>query len=164
MFDKRKEAAPQPTPEAPVPDATPRRKVRAASPASVIGASIKIHGNIEGDENLVIEGQVDGSISLAKAELVIGASGTAMANLLAKSVRIDGSVTGDVLGSALVTVTTTGKVYGDITAPRVTLEDGAKFKGSIDMDPGSTTKSDVAAKAKTSTAVDPGNGPQEASA
>jgi cytoskeletal protein CcmA (bactofilin family) len=58
-----------------------------------------------------------------------------MANLTANVVRIDGEVNGDIVGVEKVVITKTGKVQGNIVGPRVTLEDGAKFKGSIDMDP-----------------------------
>jgi cytoskeletal protein CcmA (bactofilin family) len=57
------------------------------------------------------------------------------ADLLGKSVKIHGEVTGDIVGSEVVIVSKSGQVRGNITAPRVTLEDGANFKGSIDMDP-----------------------------
>ena len=101
----------------------------------MIGASIKIKGDIVGDENLVIDGDVEGQISLASHDLTIGASGSVTANLSAKVVHIHGTVNGDIEGSELVVVSKTGRVLGNIVAPRVTLEDGAQFKGSIDMSP-----------------------------
>ncbi len=105
----------------------------------MIGASIKIKGDIVGDENLVIEGEVEGQINLANHDLTIGASGTVTANLSAKVVHIHGTVNGDIEGSELVVVSKTGRVLGNIVAPRVTLEDGAQFKGSIDMSPQNET-------------------------
>ena len=102
----------------------------------MIGPTIKIKGNVKGDENLVIEGTVDGTVELSGHDLTIGPSGHVKANLTAKTVKIEGQITGDVTGSEKVILCKSGKVEGNIVAPRVTLEDGAKFKGSIDMDPG----------------------------
>jgi cytoskeletal protein CcmA (bactofilin family) len=101
----------------------------------MIGKSISIKGDITGDESLVIEGKVDGTVHLKSNDLTIGQSGRVNANLTANVVRIDGEVTGDITGVEKVVVTKTGRVQGNIVGPRVTLEDGAKFKGSIDMDP-----------------------------
>ncbi len=101
----------------------------------MIGASIKIKGDIAGDENLVIDGEVEGQVNLDGHDLTIGSSGVVTANLSAKTVHIHGTVNGDIEGSELVVVSKTGRVLGNIVAPRVTLEDGAQFKGSIDMTP-----------------------------
>ena len=101
----------------------------------MIGKTISIKGDITGDENLVIEGRVDGTVQLKNNDLTIGQSGRVTANVTANVVRIDGEVKGDIVGTEKVVVTKTGKVQGNIVGPRVTLEDGAKFKGSIDMDP-----------------------------
>ena len=75
------------------------------------------------------------------------------ANINAKVVKIDGTVEGDIVASEMATISRTGNVKGNITAPRMTLEDGAKFKGSIDMDPGETPK--PAAKSAGNTAKNP---------
>ncbi len=104
--------------------------------AAVIGATIKIKGEVSGDENLLIEGNVVGSVSLNGHDLTIGQKGSLEADLAAKTVKVEGQVTGDIKGEEKVIITQTGRVRGNITAPRVTLEDGAKFKGAIDMDPG----------------------------
>ncbi|NKB96904.1 MAG: polymer-forming cytoskeletal protein [Pseudomonadales bacterium] len=101
----------------------------------MIGASIKIKGEITGDENLQIDGQVEGQVNLNNHDLTIGDSGTVNADLNAKTIKIHGSVNGDIKGSEMVVVSKSGKVLGNIVAPRVTLEDGAQFKGSIDMSP-----------------------------
>ncbi|HCO60738.1 MAG TPA: polymer-forming cytoskeletal protein, partial [Porticoccaceae bacterium] len=103
---------------------------------ALIGSSIKITGDVVGDENLVIDGSVEGTINLSSNELVIGQSGHINANMSANIIRVDGEVKGDINGQEKVIVSKTGRVKGNIVAPRVTLEDGAKFKGSIDMDPG----------------------------
>jgi cytoskeletal protein CcmA (bactofilin family) len=110
----------------------------------MIGQSIKIKGTVSGDENLIVEGTIEGSVDLPKNDLTIGQSGNVTADLNANTVRVDGQVTGDISGAEKVVVSKTGKVRGNIVAPRVTLEDGAKFKGSIDMDPGESTQSATA--------------------
>jgi len=104
----------------------------------MIGKTIQVKGNITGSENLTIEGSVDGSIDLPQNDLTIGESGQVMADIKAKTIRVDGQVNGDMYGAEKIVVSNTGRVKGNMTAPRVTLEDGAKFKGSIDMDPGET--------------------------
>ncbi|TNF82428.1 MAG: polymer-forming cytoskeletal protein [Gammaproteobacteria bacterium] len=104
--------------------------------AAVIGATIRIKGEVSGDENLLIEGNVVGSVALNGHDLTIGQKGIVEADLTAKTVKVEGQVTGDIQGEEKVILTQTGRVRGNITAPRVTLEDGAKFKGAIDMDPG----------------------------
>jgi len=102
----------------------------------MIGPSINIKGEVSGDEDLVIQGKVEGTIDLKGNELSIGQSGTVFADVEARVIRIEGEVTGDITGIEKVVVTASGNVKGNIVAPRVTLEDGAIFKGSIDMDPG----------------------------
>lgn len=103
----------------------------------MIGKTISIKGDITGEESLIIEGKVDGTVSLKNNDLTVGQSGVVNANITASVVRIDGEVKGDIVGIEKVVISKTGKVRGNIVGPRVTLEDGAKFKGSIDMDPGS---------------------------
>lgn len=109
--------------------------VSAPRTGAIIGSTITIKGNITGDENLLIEGKVEGTVDLSYKDLTIGQSGRVRANVTAKEIRIEGEVEGDVSGNEKVVISKTGKVQGNIIAPRVTLEDGAKFKGSIDMDP-----------------------------
>ena len=118
---------------------------------AVIGATITIKGEISGEENLLIEGNVSGSVALKGHDLTIGQKGTVEADLTAKTVKVEGQVTGDIKGEEKVIITQTGRVRGNITAPRVTLEDGAKFKGAIDMDPG-IEKPAAAAPKRTSSA------------
>jgi cytoskeletal protein CcmA (bactofilin family) len=102
----------------------------------MIGPSINIKGEVSGDEDLVIEGRVEGTVKLHGNELAVGKSGTVFADIEARVIRIEGEVTGDISGNEKVVITQSGNVKGNIVAPRVTLEDGAIFKGSIDMNPG----------------------------
>jgi len=103
---------------------------------AMIGPSIVINGKISGDENLIIEGTVEGSIDLPNQDVVIGQAGRIKADLQGKVVHIEGKIEGDIKGVEQVIIANSGNVRGNLVAPRVTLEDGAVFKGSIDMDPG----------------------------
>ena len=99
----------------------------------MIGSKVKVNGDIVSSEDLLIEGEVTGTITLTDNELVVGNSGRVQANVSAKTVRIEGEVTGDVEGSERVVICASGNVQGNVSAPRVMLEDGGRFKGSIDM-------------------------------
>jgi cytoskeletal protein CcmA (bactofilin family) len=114
-----------------------------ARKTAMIGSSITIKGTISGEEDLLIQGKVEGAITLKDHEVSIGESGRITADVTAKTIRIDGEVTGDITGSEKVILSKSGNVRGNIVAPRVTLEDGAIFKGSIDMDPGDTASNSV---------------------
>lgn len=110
---------------------------RTGNPANVavIGRSIRIDGDLRGEEDLRIEGDVNGTIQLRNNTLTIGSEGKISADVYANSVTVDGTVKGDLFGSESVSIRKNAQVHGNITAPRVSLEDGAKFKGSIEMDP-----------------------------
>ncbi|MFT7286198.1 MAG: cytoskeletal protein CcmA (bactofilin family) [Halieaceae bacterium] len=99
----------------------------------MIGSKVKVNGDIISSEDLLVEGEVNGTITLSDNELVIGNSGKVQANISAKTVRIEGEVKGDVAGSERVVICASGDVQGNVSAPRVMLEDGGRFKGSIDM-------------------------------
>ena len=99
----------------------------------MIGAKVKVKGDIVASEDLLVEGEVSGTITLTDNELVVGTSGRVEANINAKIVRIEGQVTGDIDGSERVIICASGNVEGNVSSPRVMLEDGGRFKGSIDM-------------------------------
>lgn len=107
---------------------------------AVIGPSLRINGEVTGEEDLVIQGQVDGKVELQKNSVTIGKNGVIRADIHGKIVTVEGKVTGNLFGHEKVVIRQSGKVRGNITAPRVTLEDGAQFKGSIDMEGRSTEK------------------------
>ncbi len=113
------------------------RPARSRGPASTatIGPSIHIKGDVTGEENLVIEGTVDGAVKVKNNDVTIGASGKVKANIYAASINVEGELKGDLIGEEKVIIRSTGKVQGNIVSPRVSLEEGAQFKGSIDMDP-----------------------------
>jgi cytoskeletal protein CcmA (bactofilin family) len=98
-----------------------------------IGKSVVIKGELNGSEDLTIEGQVEGKIELRQNVLTIGPNGRIKAQVFAKSVVILGEVTGNVTASEKVDIRDNGSVDGDIAAPRVAIAEGAHFRGSIDM-------------------------------
>lgn len=106
-----------------------------AGKVAVIGPGICIAGDISGTDNLLIEGQVKGSIKLDAHEVTIGKTGQVSANVTAMIIRVSGTLQGDLIGQEKVIISGTGNVRGNVVAPRVVLEDGAIFRGSIDMDP-----------------------------
>ena len=99
-----------------------------------IGQSVHIKGELTGNEDLTIEGLVDGKILVKDHSLTIGANGRITAEVHAKTVVIVGTITGNITADDKVEIAPSGTVNGDIRAPRVSISDGAKFKGSIDMD------------------------------
>ncbi|GAB5413588.1 MAG: hypothetical protein Cons2KO_11910 [Congregibacter sp.] len=99
----------------------------------MIGSKVKINGDVVSGEDLLVEGEVSGTITLTDNELVIGTSGRVEANVSAKTIRIEGEVKGDIDASERVVICASGNVQGNVSAPRVMLEDGGRFKGSIDM-------------------------------
>ena len=101
--------------------------------STVLGPTVEIEGEVSGDEDLVIQGAVQGRI-VSKAKLTIESSGRVEATIETKNLTVGGKLQGDVHATDKVEVTRDGKMVGDIKAPRVLLMDGAKFKGHIDMD------------------------------
>src|SRR5262245_12042386 len=99
-----------------------------------IGQSVQIKGELTGNEDLTIEGRVDGKVFLKDHNLTIGGNGRIAAEIHAKTVMVIGEVVGNITADDKVEIAATGAMRGDIIAPRVVLADGARFKGSIDMD------------------------------
>ena len=101
--------------------------------SGVIGRGITIRGNLSGNEDLVIEGRVEGTIAL-KNHLLIEGTGIVVADVDVSNLTVNGEVQGNIGASESVVVSGTAKVLGNIRAPRVIIEDGARFKGGIEMD------------------------------
>jgi cytoskeletal protein CcmA (bactofilin family) len=98
-----------------------------------IGKSIVIKGELNGSEDLTVEGQVEGTIDLRENVLTIGANGNIKAQVFAKSVIVLGEVTGNITASQKVEIRDGGSVEGDLVSPRVAISEGARFRGSVDM-------------------------------
>lgn len=141
MFNKRETSpaeADRPTSEtpprsAPEPSSAPAPKAKGSG--AVIGASIHIDGTLKGDEDLLIQGKVKGTVELQNNSVTIGESGQVNADIYAHTIAVEGRLEGKLVASERVVIRKTAQIKGTIVAPRVTLEDGARFNGSIDMDP-----------------------------
>ncbi len=115
-----------------------------------IGKSVVIKGELNGSEDLTIEGHVEGKIELREHVLTIGPHGRIKAQIFAKSVIVLGEVAGNITATEKVDIRDKGSVDGDIVAPRVAIADGAHFRGSVDMQskPAAERKAEPKADAK----------------
>jgi len=102
------------------------------SEQTVFGPTLEIDGEIEGDEDLIIQGKVNGKIISLKS-LTVDSTGNVEATVTTNNLNISGKLTGNVEASDKVELLAEGKMTGDIKAPRVVIADGAKFKGHIEM-------------------------------
>ena len=123
-------AAHQPVSTAPAPQPETRRIER---DVVNIGKSVVIKGELNGSEDLTIEGHVEGKIELKDHVLTIGPNGRIKAQVLAKSVIVLGEVNGNVTATEKVDIRDGGSVDGDIISPRVAIAEGAHFRGTVDM-------------------------------
>ena len=112
--------------------AEPGQRNRAQEVVS-IGAAATIRGDITGKGDLVISGRVEGTVDLPDNDANLEATGFMDGGILAMNVNIRGKVQGDIEAKSKVTIFATGTVLGTIVSPRIQIEDGAKFKGRIDM-------------------------------
>ena len=128
-------AAPQPAAPAQAGAPGPRPEMSHSMEKDIvnIGKSVVIKGELNGSEDLTIEGHVEGTIQLREHVLTIGPNGRIKAQVFAKSVIVLGEVTGNVTASDKVDIRDNGSVDGDIISPRVAIAEGAHFRGSVDM-------------------------------
>jgi cytoskeletal protein CcmA (bactofilin family) len=115
-----------------------------------IGQSIVFKGELSGDEDLEIDGQVEGSVKLANNELTVGANGNLKAEVTAKSIVVVGRVHGNLTATERIEIQSTGIVDGDIRAPRLVIQEGAVLNGGIDMSKGGAATSPSAGSPSTS--------------
>src|SRR5436189_3882561 len=127
-------AAPQP-PTPTTAGASPRPETSQHMEKDIvnIGKSVVIKGELNGSEDLTIEGAVEGTIQLRDHVLTIGPNGRIKAQVFAKSVIVQGEVNGNVTASDKVDIRDNGSVDGDIVSPRIAIAEGAHFRGSVDM-------------------------------
>jgi len=135
-------ASPEPSTPGPVYPSTPpvnrpAEPVRTEAPRSVdvatIGKSVVVKGELSGSEDLYVDGEVEGSISLRGQSLTVGPNGRVRANVEARNVIVYGRVDGNIQASDRVDLRKSASLSGDISTARVAIEDGAFFKGSIDI-------------------------------
>jgi cytoskeletal protein CcmA (bactofilin family) len=130
---------------APAPAPAPRRPdVR---DVATIGRSIRIKGEVRGDEDLLIQGRIEGSVNLEQHSITVGADGEVKASIVGRIVTVEGSVEGNLTADEQVILRGSAFVRGDIVAPRVVLEDGARFRGSVDMGEEAAQRASVSASA-----------------
>jgi cytoskeletal protein CcmA (bactofilin family) len=120
------------TPE-PTPAAAPRNASVNSQDQATIGKSLVIKGEVTGSESLYIDGRVEGSISLAGNRVTIGRNGVVNANINAREIVVTGKVRGNLVASDRVDIRNEGSLTGDVIAQRISIEDGAFFKGGIDI-------------------------------
>jgi cytoskeletal protein CcmA (bactofilin family) len=99
----------------------------------IIGKNITIRGNLTGAEDLVVEGRIEGTVTLSN-HLTVETSGVVEADLDIEDLTVNGAVHGDIRASRSVSINADAKVVGNIRAPRIIIEDGARFKGRVEMD------------------------------
>ena len=122
-------------PPAPAPQGhhAPARGAASASTGTcVIGAKTVVKGEITGDEDVVVEGLVDGQVKITR-DLRVGNGGTVKATVEAQSIIVSGELVGDCVATTRVEIQATGKVTGNIRAPRIVIAEGAMFRGNSDM-------------------------------
>jgi cytoskeletal protein CcmA (bactofilin family) len=141
MWNKRDEEMGRPMPPqqpgaAPPPPVSPQPVVseRYETASAAIGSSIKIVGDVSGDEDLTILGKIEGKIVLPKHSVTIGQSGRVKADIQAKFVSVAGEVHGNLVAAEQIVIRKTATMLGNLTAPRVGLEDGCRFRGSVEME------------------------------
>lgn len=119
-----------------------------ASQASVLGKTLVFKGELAADEDLLIQGRVQGKITHRANNLTIGTHGEVKADIEAQNVIINGKVQGDIRATESVVVEPSAQVVGNVFAPRIGIKEGARFKGSIDMDFGAADSASSAGRRK----------------
>jgi cytoskeletal protein CcmA (bactofilin family) len=133
-------------PSAPVmaanePAAAPRPVTTTTADQATIGKSLVIKGEVTGSESLYIDGRVEGSINLSGNRVTVGRNGVVAANINAREIVVLGKVRGNLTASDRVDIRSDGSLTGDVIAARISIEDGAFFKGGIDIRKGGQQQS-----------------------
>jgi cytoskeletal protein CcmA (bactofilin family) len=129
----------QPAQSAPV-SSSPRPSAPATRTVSSLGASVEIKGKITGEEDLQIDGKVEGSVVLNGQRLTVGRTGQLNSEVWTRELVVYGRLTGNIHASDRVEIKKDGSVTGDITTARISVEDGAYFKGRIEIERSSSSK------------------------
>ena len=131
-------------PEERPPVAAPQRPtVQSVKAPARIGATLFFKGDLQGEEDLVIEGRIEGKIAIKQGSVTVGEKGRVEADIEAASIQVAGLVKGNLMGADRVVILESGRVEGNITARSVSLENGCHFKGSIDMQSDSAVRPSV---------------------
>ena len=130
------------------------RATEAAPRASVLGPTLRFRGELSAQEDLVVQGSVEGSITHAQC-LTIGTDGLMTGNIRARVIVIDGKVDGDLYATESVNIRATAKVKGNVFAPRVAIQDGAFFQGQVEMQPSGAAVQEHSARLRQAAAGTP---------
>jgi cytoskeletal protein CcmA (bactofilin family) len=141
--DQKPASPSSPTPSAPA-TAQPASALPASRSACVIGAKTVIKGEVLGDEDVIIEGTVEGQVRIAR-DLRVSPGGTVRATVEAQSVIVSGEIVGDCTASQRVEIQASGRLTGNIRAPKIVIAEGALFKGNSDMSGRKDDRKDKAA-------------------
>jgi cytoskeletal protein CcmA (bactofilin family) len=157
MWDKKKPDSPQAAAPEPKNLATNKESTDAMRPldatvdraAGWLGSSLHVKGDIIGTEDLLIDGSVEGLIQLGERKLTVGRTANVTADINARDVAVYGYVKGNVSAKGRVEIRRDGSVIGDLTTAQIMIEDGADFKGSIEIDRRATkeAENDVSSRA-----------------
>lgn len=134
--------------------AKPTTTSAATADQATIGKSLVIKGEVTGSESLYIDGRVEGSINLAGNRVTVGRNGVVAANINAREIVVLGKVRGNLTASDRVDIRSDGSLTGDVVAARISIEDGAFFKGGIDIRKAGQKPNGEEAKAAASTPAD----------
>ncbi len=118
---------------APAAPVTPKAVADNARGQAMIGKSLKIKGAVTGHEDLYVDGEIEGTVELVENSLTIGPNGNVNADVTARDITVLGKLTGNVRAGERIEIRKTGSLEGDLTTTRIVIEDGAVFRGSIDI-------------------------------
>ena len=137
MFNRKGDSGSRPSEDSARsrPEVFPSSASAGSGEKAVIGKSIVIKGEVSGQEDLVVEGTIEGQIILENQHVTIGSSGRVLAEVKARLVTIEGEVVGNIQAREKVIITAKGSLTGDIQAARLKIEDGAYLKGTVSLTP-----------------------------
>jgi cytoskeletal protein CcmA (bactofilin family) len=139
---------------------TPVPRPETTAENTVIGENISIEGNIRGGEHLVIEGSMKGNVEMEKHNFTVGSKGRVEGEINAQNVKVSGQMIGNIKTQSKVQITKEADFMGDIKAKSISVDDGAYFKGSIELEKEPHRKTALAAKSTTVTTTQPVNEPK----
>jgi cytoskeletal protein CcmA (bactofilin family) len=148
-----------PVPRAPDPVVRSGESLRSSTDVATIGKSVVVKGELSGSEDLIVDGEVEGNISLRGQTCTVGPNGRVRANIEARNVIIHGKVNGDIHASERVELRKTASLAGDIATARISIDDGAFFKGGIDIQKAEPATPKAEVKPQVSAAAAPAPAP-----
>src|SRR6476469_1038119 len=119
---------------------TPSKTVSVPVEQATIGRSVVIKGEVSGSESLYVDGRIEGTVTFKDHRVTVGRNGVVQANISAREVVIMGKVTGNVECSDRVDIRSEGTLNGDVVSARISVEDGAMLRGSVQLNPGAEQK------------------------